>query len=383
MISPLWAVPVLLAVLSALSLAATPAACQPIQAAPPFLVGADLSFLPHYENERVVYSDAAGEADLLAIAKRNNWNIVRVRLWVEPTGEPKYRVSDISHVAALGRRVKAAGLCFLLDLHLSDTWADPGQQRKPTAWMNLPFDELERKVESYSREVVAHLVANGAAPDVVQVGNEVKNGLLFGNGPEGGGEQAGGGFWERDKGGIERALRLLAAGARGVRAGAGQSKPQIMLHVPDGQDSGFVRWFFERVQSGNAQLAAPFEFDVIGLSYYPAEPWDKTKGYDAWHLSHLAQTMAQLARAYGKPIFVVETNYPRAGEVRPDVPGAPEFAFSPDGQAAFYRALTQTVRAVPAGLGRGVLLWEPDWLDWRSPFDEKGQALPGVSALGK
>ena len=81
--------------------------------------------------------------------------------------------------------------------------------------------------------------------------------------------------------------------------------------------------------------------------------------------------------------MVVETNYPHAGQVRPNVSGAPKFPFTPAGQAAFYRALTQTVRAVPKGLGAGVLLWEADWLRWESPFDEKGRALPGVRALGE
>ncbi len=93
--------------------------------------------------------------------------------------------------------------------------------------------------------------------------------------------------------------------------------------------------------------------------------------------------MEHLAQTYHKPIFVVETNYPHAGEVLPDVPGAPEFPFSPDGQVQFYRALIQTVREVPHNLGRGVLLWEPDTLNWQSPFGEKGNALPGVAALGE
>ena len=346
-------------------------------------MGADLSFLPFYESEGVAYSDAAGEADLLAIAKRSGWNIVRVRLWVDPKGEPKYQVSDLAGVTRLGQRVKKLGLRFLLDLHYSDVWADPGHQGKPAAWMDLPFDDLERKVESYSREVVAHLVENGAPPDMVQVGNEVKNGLLYGSGLKGSSAQPGGGFWEPDKGGFERALRLMAAGARGARAGAGDTKPQIMLHLPDGQDTEFIKWFFEGVQSGNAKLAAPLQFDVIGLSYYPSEPWDKEKGYDAWHLSHLAATMEHLARTYGKPIIVVETNYLHAGATKADVTGTPEFPFTPDGQAAFYRALAQTVRATPDGLGAGVLLWEPTRLNWLSPFDEQGRALPGVRALGE
>ncbi len=97
-----------------------------------------------------------------------------MRLWVNPENKPQYQVSDISHVAQLGKRIKAASFRFLLDLHYSDSWADPGQQRKPAVWRDLPFPELEQQVRSYSREVVAHLVENKAAPDMVQIGNEVK-----------------------------------------------------------------------------------------------------------------------------------------------------------------------------------------------------------------
>jgi arabinogalactan endo-1,4-beta-galactosidase len=34
----------------------------------------------------------------------------------------------------MAKRIKAAGLRFLLDFHYSDTWADPGKQFKPAAW---------------------------------------------------------------------------------------------------------------------------------------------------------------------------------------------------------------------------------------------------------
>ncbi len=69
----------------------------------------------------------------------------------------------------------------------------------------------------------------------------------------------------------------MAAGARGAREGSPESPPQIMLHIPDGQDTEFVRWFFGRVQQTNAELEQPSDFDIIGLSYYPGEPWDKRK----------------------------------------------------------------------------------------------------------
>ena len=47
---------------------------------PQFWTGADLSALPFRESHNFKYSDAQGEADLLQIARRNGWNIIRVAL---------------------------------------------------------------------------------------------------------------------------------------------------------------------------------------------------------------------------------------------------------------------------------------------------------------
>ncbi len=354
------------------------------QTASEFVTGADISFLPHYERKGAQYFDGGKAEDFLVIAKRNGWKMLRVRLWVDPEDKPEYKVSNLDNVTALGKRIKAAGLQFLLDIHYSDTWADPGHQKKPAAWAELNFPQLEQKVHDYSRDVIAHLRENGAMPDMVQVGNEIKNGLLYGSGMDGAGAQPGGGFWEPDKGGIERGLRLFAAGVRGVRDGGRPASPQIMLHVPDGQDTGFIKWYFSMLDETARKATPPLklDYDLIGLSYYPSTPWDKKAGYEPWHLAHLTDSMAYLATTVGKPVMVVETNWPHAGTPQ-TLPGTPEYSFSPEGQAQFYRALIGAVRAVPTSLGRGVLAWEIDTLNWDSVFDDKGNALLAVRALGE
>ncbi|RYX83738.1 hypothetical protein EON83_13260 [bacterium] len=349
-----------------------------------FITGADLSFLPHYEKKDVRYFDEGKADDLLKIAKRNGWRIVRVRLWVSPEDKPEYQVSNLENVALLGQRIKATGLQFLLDIHYSDVWADPGHQKKPAEWENLTFPQLVERVRDYSRVVIMHLRENDAMPDIVQVGNEIKNGFLYGSGLNGAGNQLGGGFWEPDKGGIERGLRLFEAGVKGVREASPLAPPQIMLHIPDGQDTGFIKWYFSlldtTVQDAKPKLS--LDYDLIGLSYYPSAPWDRKAGYEPWHMSHLTNSMSYLATR-GKPIMVVESNWPHAGKVQAELSGAPEFEFSPEGQAKFYQALIGAVRAIPNGLGRGVLAWETDTLNWDSVFDAKGNALPAVRALGE
>ena len=382
-ISQLWIFSVICALLG---LRAAPAHAQAApknaRPAPSFVTGADLSELPYFESRGVKYYDGGKAASLLDIARRNHWRVIRVRLWVNPDADPEAHVSSLSNVTALGRRIKAAGFEFLLDIHYSDTWADPGHQKKPAAWDNLPFPALVQRVHDYSRDVIVHLRQNGTMPDLVQIGNETKNGLLYGSGLDGTNSQPGGGFWEPDKQGIGRAAQLLAAGLAGVRAGASTRPLLTLIHVPDGQDFGFVKWYFSALDSAAQAAHLTLDYDLIGLSYYPGIPWDHKAGFEPWYLSHLTQSMNYIAETLHKPVMVVETSWPQASNATDDITGTPEFPLTPDGQVQFYRALIHAVRAVPNGLGRGVVLWEPDSLNWDSVFDAHGNALPAVRVLG-
>ncbi len=346
-----------------------------------FVTGADLSYLPYYDSRGTRYADG-GTSDLLNIARRNDWKIIRVRLWVNPdAADPKAQASSLASVTALGKRIKANGFEFLLDLHYSDTWADPTHQHKPAAWDSLPFPELVQTVHDYSRDVIVHLRQNGAMPDFVQIGNETKNGLLVGSGLDGAGPEPGGGFWEPDHQGMKRAALLLAAGLSGVRAGAPKNPPLTLIHVPDGQDLGFVQWYFSNLANAAQSAHVTLNYDMIGLSYYPGIPWDRKAGYGPWYLSHLQASMAYIAETLHKPFMVVETSWPQAGDTSGTL-GTPEFPLTPAGQVQFYTALIAAVKSVPNHLGRGVVLWEPDTRDSNSVFDAQGNALPAVHALG-
>lgn len=354
------------------------------QPARDFLTGADISYLPVAEKRGARFSDASGPGDLLDVARRNGWNLLRVRLWVAPNAKPESAVSSLENVTLLGKRIKAAGFKFLLDIHYADTWADPGHQQKPAAWSDLDFPRLAQRVHDYSREVITQLRTNGALPDLVQIGNETKNGLLYGSGLNGAGPAPGGGFWESDKGGIQRALRLFDAGIAGVRAGTSQNPPLTMLHLPDGQDLALIKSYVAILEADRraASPALKGDFDVIGLSYYPANPWNREAGFEPWHLPHLAESMDYLAATLHKPVMVVETAWPQAG-APPPMPGAPEYPFTPAGQAQFYQNLLRAVRAVPQGLGQGVVLWTAGPADWDFVCDAQGKALPALRTLGQ
>jgi beta-galactosidase len=114
------------------------------------------------------------------------FNYVRLRIFNDPARDsgysPKKGFCDLEHTKQMAKRVKAAGMKFLLDFHYSDYWADPGKQYKPMAWRNLSFVDLKKALFDYTKKVIQELKDQGTTPDMVQVGNEINHGMVW---PEG------------------------------------------------------------------------------------------------------------------------------------------------------------------------------------------------------
>jgi arabinogalactan endo-1,4-beta-galactosidase len=124
-------------------------------------------------------------------------------------------------------RAKAVGAKLLLDLHYSDTWADPGHQETPAAWAAFGIDTLEQQVETYTAGVITRLKQLGALPDIVQIGNEIDGGMLWPLGQVSGAGNDTPAQWDHF-------TRLLKAGIRGVRGalGPGDSVRIMLSYYP-------------------------------------------------------------------------------------------------------------------------------------------------------
>jgi arabinogalactan endo-1,4-beta-galactosidase len=107
-----------------------------------FIKGVDLSMLLQIEANNGIYRENGNAEDAIQIFKNHNINFVRLRIWHTPSGG----YDNLEKTLLMARRIKALGLNFLLDIHYSDTWADPGHQTKPAAWQNLSFQELKDSV---------------------------------------------------------------------------------------------------------------------------------------------------------------------------------------------------------------------------------------------
>jgi arabinogalactan endo-1,4-beta-galactosidase len=126
---------------------------------------------------------AAARVNLLNALKAHGVNSIRLRIFVDPTAEDGYSKSGACGLAStidFGKQIKAAGMSFLLDFHYSDNWADPGKQCIPMAWQKYAtIAELSGALHDYTKDALTKLVAAGARPDMVAIGNETTPGMCI------------------------------------------------------------------------------------------------------------------------------------------------------------------------------------------------------------
>lgn len=292
----------------------------------PYAVGADISWLQSQEAHGIRFSDGGVEGDALDILRDNGFNYIRLRLFVNPKSELGYSqrdgYCDLEHTLQMAKRIKEAGMYFLLDFHYSDNWADPQKQIMPQAWQTLSYEEVCNAVYEHTKETLVALSEQGTLPDMVQVGNEVSNGMLW---PYGSVRHS-----------FEGLCGLLKEGVRAVREYAPNA--EIMLHVALGGQAEESQRFF------NAMAEYGVEYDLIGQSYYPE-----------WHgtLQELEANTRDLVIRYNKPLIVVEYR-------------------------DHYLDIERIVSSLPNNLGRGTFIWEATSPQWGKLFDETGAATPAL-----
>jgi arabinogalactan endo-1,4-beta-galactosidase len=317
-----------------------------------YAIGADMSFLADAEARGKEFKDNGVVKPGLQIFKDHGYNWIRLRLFHTPSNHITNLPNDLEYTIALAKQAKDMGYKFLLDYHYSDTWADPGKQFIPSAWVGQTQAQLVESVFEYTRDTIIAFREAGAMPDMVQNGNEIIAGMLWPNG--------------RIPQNWDNFADLVKAGINGVEAGTGDApEPLIMVQIDKGGNWNATRNFYDNI------LARGVEFDVIGQSYYP---W--------WHgsIADLTENMHNTALRYDKDIMVVEAAYNwRPAEYRFSPGPFPE---TPEGQREFLETVDQVIRNTPNNRGKGIFWWEPavysGHIYSRGVFDNAGNALPVV-----
>jgi arabinogalactan endo-1,4-beta-galactosidase len=322
-----------------------------------FYFGSDLSYVNQILDHGGVYKVNNQARDPYQIFKENGNEIVRLRLWhnpswtktiYDPDGPQLY--NDLLDVSKAIDRSRKLGMKVLLDFHYSDIWADPGAQEIPAAWKDIKdINVLRDSVYNYTFKSLTFLESNGLLPEFVQVGNEINCGMLyeFDQNPVAGFPSCNvcGSPWNN----LRTVLNSAIKAVRDV-SGTSSIKTKILLHVADPAN---VEWWFDNVTAGVT------DFDIIGFSYYPI-----------WHtgvsLSALSDRVATFKTKYSKQIMILEVAYPWTsanndgyGNIFGGQAPISGYPFSSQGQLDMMKAITQELMD---GGGTGIIYWEPAWI---------------------
>lgn len=221
------------------------------------------------------------KAPLETILAANGVNTVRQRLWVNPS-DKNY---NLDYNLKLARRAKAANLKVFLDLHFSDTWADPAHQAPPAGWPSTSdVDALAWKLYNHTLEVSNAFASAGIPIALLSLGNEITAGTLFPAGKI------------ANSGGAYNLARLLHSASSGVKDSKLSPKPKLMLHLDNGWNWETQQYFYDTVLKQGPLTSA--DFDVQGVSYYPFYNEKAT-------LASLKSSLASMKSKYGKEVMVV------------------------------------------------------------------------------
>lgn len=321
-----------------------------------------------------------------------NW--VRLRVWNNPQsgniveGKPAGK-SDKAVVVAQALEAKRAGLKVLLDFHYSDYWADPGKQVIPADWLSCTTsDEMAEKVSEYTKEVLQAMKDDGAAPNMIQIGNEISSGLLkhksISENSDGKEDAIEAALAVRGDFLSEQFFKYLEAGISAAREICPKAK--IMLQFTDIKRRSPVDY----LKSPKFQT---LDYDVVGLSWY--SEW---AGHGT--LAYLGEVISEIKSEYKKEVAVVETNVHHSSEsgvltaqhkanlVGSDGKTYPGILTDSDGniiasvqnQANIIRAV---IEVTAKNGGCGVFEWGGEYLGaWNSMFAGSGVPLPSLAVYG-
>ncbi|KAI9694255.1 MAG: hypothetical protein M1820_009113 [Bogoriella megaspora] len=297
--------------------------------------GHDLSSVAAMEKEQGAnwYTTAGQKSTIESILGNGGMDSVRLRLWTAS----EY---GLDYTLPLAQRFYKGGYKIYLDLHFSDNWADPGKQVIPSAWASSSITTLASQLQTYVRQTLTYFQNSGVQIEILALGNEIRNGMLW---PLG----------QINNGNYANFATLWAAARAGVNdaVNAGVPKPKVMIHLDDGWNQSLMSSWFKGVFATGKVSAS--DVDVFGFSFYPFYGTSAT-------ISNLQASLNNIASTYKKPVYIAETDWPNACS---GTSLSANYPVSAQGQTQWVQAIENTLSAVPNGLGAGIFYWEPGFLN--------------------
>ena len=317
-----------------------------------FYRGMDASAVLALENSGVKYYNFDGEEqDVFMTLAQAGVNYIRLRVWNDPYDESGNGYgggnNDVATAIALGQRATKYGMKVCIDFHYSDFWADPKKQFVPKAWEGMDIEEKSDALYNFTLESLTQLLDAGVDVGMVQIGNEINNGMSG----------------ETD---VANVRKLLTAGSKAVREAAANSGKEILVavHYTNIDDMKKLDTLLTGLQ------VKEIDYDIVGLSFYPY-----------WHgtIEDLKNAIIHIRDTYGKKVYVAENAYCYTAE---DGDGSANSVEGTDDLAEGYSASVQgqanEVRDVCAAASEagaeGVFYWEGTWIPV-GPADADNSAL--------
>ena len=317
-----------------------------------FYRGMDASAVLALENSGVKYYNFDGEEqDVFMTLAQAGVNYIRLRVWNDPYDENGNGYgggnNDVATAIALGQRATKYGMKVCIDFHYSDFWADPKKQFVPKAWEGMDIEEKSYALYNFTLESLTQLLDAGVNVGMVQIGNEINNGMSG----------------ETD---VANVRKLLTAGSKAVREAAANSGKEILvaIHYTNIDDMKKLDTLLTGLQ------VKEIDYDIVGLSFYPY-----------WHgtIEDLKNAIIHIRDTYGKKVYVAENAYCYTAE---DGDGSANSVEGTDDLAEGYSASVQgqanEVRDVCAAASEagaeGVFYWEGTWIPV-GPADADNSAL--------
>ena len=317
-----------------------------------FYRGMDVSAVLALENSGVKYYNFDGEEqDVFMTLAQAGVNYIRLRVWNDPYDENGNGYgggnNDVATAITLGQRATQYGMKVCIDFHYSDFWADPKKQFVPKAWEGIDIEEKSAALYNFTLESLTQILEAGVDVGMVQVGNEVKNGMCG----------------ETD---VANVRKLLTAGSKAVREVAASSGKDILVavHYTNIDDMKKLDTLLTGLQ------VKEIDYDIVGLSFYPY-----------WHgtMEDLKNAITHVRNTYGKKVYVAENAYCYTSE---DGDGSANSIKGTDDLAEGYSASVQgqanEVRDVCAAASEagaeGIFYWEGTWIPV-GPADADNSAI--------
>lgn len=305
-----------------------------------FIRGMDASEVLVEENSGVKYYNYDGEEqDVFMTLAQSGVNYIRLRVWNDPYDENGNGYgggnNDVETAIELGKRATKYGMKVNIDFHYSDFWADPKRQHAPKAWEGMSIEEKYDALSTFTKESLTKLLDAGVDVGMVQIGNEINNGMS--------GETL-----------MPNVMNLLCSGSSAVReiAQAYGKDIQIAVHYTNINDPDQINKIAYNLQSFGV------DYDIFGMSYYPF-----------WHgTSDGMQAVAKnIQEKYGKKVMIAETSYCYTSEdgdgCGNSVNGTDDLV---DGYAATVQSQATMLRDICAAANEvgviGVFYWGGTWI---------------------